>query len=142
MTIRKTFEINQPKTLGNLFPKFQAGKSLNVISLCHMYLNFRDRDQQLRMLLHHLHPILKRQNIIYCIYVIEQSGNAPFNRAMMLNIGFTMAMNLTSQDYWDCFIFHDVDMFLENDYNLYQCPRQPRHLAVGTYALYNFLPKY
>ena len=83
------------------------------------------------MLLHHLHPILKRQNIIYGIYVIEQTGNVPFNRAMMLNIGFTMAMNLTSQDYWDCFVFHDVDMLPENDNNLYHCPSQPHHLAVG-----------
>lgn len=86
------------------------------------------------MLLHHLHPILKRQNIIYGIYVIEQTGNVPFNRAMMLNIGFTMAMNLTSQDYWDCFVFHDVDMLPENDNNLYHCPSQPHHLTVGMYS--------
>ena len=72
---------------------------------------------------------------MYRIYVIEQSGKALFNRAMMLNIGFTMAMNLTSPDYWDCFIFHDVDIFLENDYNLYNCPSKPRHLIAGMYFI-------
>ena len=41
---------------------------------------FRDRDRELRILLHHLHPILKRQEITYTIYVIEQAGNTPFNR--------------------------------------------------------------
>ena len=41
---------------------------------------FRDRDRELRILLHHLHPILKRQEITYIIYVIEQAGKTPFNR--------------------------------------------------------------
>ena len=32
---------------------------------------YRDRDLQLRMFLHHMHPILQRQQLDYGIYVIE-----------------------------------------------------------------------
>ena len=35
-------------------------------------LPYRDRDRNLRILLHHLHPMLKRQQLYYGIYVIEQ----------------------------------------------------------------------
>ena len=33
---------------------------------------YRDRDKELRILLHHLHPILQRQHLTYGIFVIEQ----------------------------------------------------------------------
>ena len=41
-----------------------------------------------------------------------------------------MANNL-SNNYWDCFIFHDVDLLPEDDRNLYTCPYQPRHMSVA-----------
>ena len=50
---------------------------------------------------------------------------------MLFNIGFAMATNLTSLDYWNCFIFHDVDLLPEDDRNLYNCPTKPRHMSVG-----------
>ena len=49
----------------------------------------------------------------------------------MFNIGYTVAMNLT-KNYWQCFIFHDVDLLPEDDRNLYTCPNNPRHMSVGT----------
>ena len=66
----------------------------------------------------------------YCIYVIEQTKGRDFNRALLFNIGFQMAMNLTN-NFWECFIFHDVDLLPEDDRNLYNCPLKPRHMSVG-----------
>uniref|UniRef100_H2ZY98 Beta-1,4-galactosyltransferase n=2 Tax=Latimeria chalumnae TaxID=7897 RepID=H2ZY98_LATCH len=89
---------------------------------------FRNREKHLVYLLKHLHPFLQRQQVHYGIYVINQAGNAIFNRAKLLNIGYIEAL----KDYnWDCFIFHDVDLVPENDFNLYLCDNQPKHLVVA-----------
>ncbi|XP_053187831.1 beta-1,4-galactosyltransferase 4 [Scomber japonicus] len=91
----------------------------------------RNRERHLLYLLHHLHPFLQRQQLHYAIYVIQQAGDATFNRAKLLNVGYLEAM----KDYsWECFIFHDVDLVPENDYNLYICDKQPKHLVVGRNA--------
>ncbi|KAI4902494.1 hypothetical protein NFI96_014847, partial [Prochilodus magdalenae] len=88
----------------------------------------RNREKHLLYLLHHLHPFLQRQQLHYGIYVIHQAGEAMFNRAKLLNVGYLEAL----KDYsWDCFIFHDVDLVPENDRNLYTCEEQPKHLVVG-----------
>lgn len=52
---------------------------------------FRKRDNQLRTLLSHMHPIWKRQDISYQVYVITQIDGALFNRAKLLNIGVSEA---------------------------------------------------
>jgi len=57
-----------------------------------------------------------------------QSSSSAFNRGMLMNVGFTEALK---QRHWDCFIFHDVDLLPVNDYNLYTCPTQPRHMSVA-----------
>ncbi|XP_029956089.1 beta-1,4-galactosyltransferase 4-like isoform X1 [Salarias fasciatus] len=89
---------------------------------------FRNRERHLVYLLHHLHPFLQRQQLHYAIYVIHQAGNATFNRAKLLNIGYLEAL----KDYnWDCFIFHDVDLVPEDDRNLYVCAETPKHMAGG-----------
>ena len=54
---------------------------------------------------------------------------------MLFNIGFDMATYLTTQDFWNCFIFHDVDLLPEDDRNLYTCPTKPRQMAVGMRVL-------
>lgn len=36
----------------------------------------------------------------------------------MFNIGFKEVFN---DFYYDCFMFYDVDLFLENDFNIYIC---------------------
>ncbi|XP_060769050.1 beta-1,4-galactosyltransferase 4 isoform X2 [Neoarius graeffei] len=88
----------------------------------------RNREKHLLYLLHHLHPFLQRQQLHYAIYIIHQAGDAMFNRAKLLNIGYLEAL----KDFnWDCFIFHDVDLVPENDHNLYMCEAQPKHLVVG-----------
>ena len=69
-----------------------------------------------------------RQQVDYGIFIVEQDGAGPFNRAMLLNVGAAEA--LKSYDF-QCFIFHDVDLLPEDDRNLYTCPVQPRHMSVA-----------
>ncbi|KAE8621229.1 hypothetical protein XENTR_v10004732 [Xenopus tropicalis] len=88
----------------------------------------RNRERHLLYLLKHLHPFLQRQQLDYGIYVIHQTGNQKFNRAKLLNIGYLEALK---EEDWDCFIFHDVDLIPENDFNLYLCDTEPKHLVVG-----------
>ncbi|KAG7274363.1 hypothetical protein CRUP_028684 [Coryphaenoides rupestris] len=91
----------------------------------------RGREKHLLYLLHHLHPFLQRQQLHYAIYVIQQAGEATFNRAKLLNVGYIEA--LKDRD-WDCFVFHDVDLVPEDDRNLYMCDSQPKHMVVGRNA--------
>lgn len=88
----------------------------------------RNREKHLLYLLQHLHPFLQRQQLDYGIYVIHQAGNTKFNRAKLLNVGYLEALKEAN---WDCFIFHDVDLVPENDFNIYMCDTQPKHLVVG-----------
>ncbi|XP_036099134.1 beta-1,4-galactosyltransferase 4 [Molossus molossus] len=88
----------------------------------------RNRERHLTYLLEHLHPFLQRQQLEYGIYVIHQAGSKKFNRAKLLNVGYLEAIK---DEIWDCFIFHDVDLVPENDWNLYKCEAQPKHLVVG-----------
>ncbi|XP_053153811.1 beta-1,4-galactosyltransferase 1 isoform X1 [Hemicordylus capensis] len=89
---------------------------------------FRNRDEHLKYWLYFLHPILQRQQLDYGVYVINQDGEETFNRAKLLNVGFTEA--LKEYDY-DCFVFSDVDLIPMDDRNTYKCYQQPRHLSVS-----------
>nr|XP_057922130.1 beta-1,4-galactosyltransferase 2 [Doryrhamphus excisus]XP_057922132.1 beta-1,4-galactosyltransferase 2 [Doryrhamphus excisus] len=89
---------------------------------------FRHRENHLKYWLHYLHPILRRQKIDYGIYIINQLGDDTFNRAKLLNVGYTEA--LKDGDY-NCFIFSDVDLIPMDDRNLYHCYEQPRHFAIA-----------
>ncbi|KAG0724964.1 Beta-1,4-N-acetylgalactosaminyltransferase bre-4 [Chionoecetes opilio] len=89
---------------------------------------YRDRVSHLSVLLHHLHPILQRQQVDYTIFVVEQAGKGKFNRAMLMNVG---ALEALRHYPFNCFIFHDVDLLLEDDRNLYTCPEQPRHMSIA-----------
>lgn len=88
----------------------------------------RNREKHLMYLLEYLHPFLQRQQLDYGIYIIHQAGAKKFNRAKLLNVGYLEALK---EENWDCFIFHDVDLVPENDFNLYLCENQPKHLVVG-----------
>ncbi|KAM7430624.1 hypothetical protein ABFA07_018699 [Porites harrisoni] len=89
---------------------------------------YRNRYEQLLMFVRHMHPMLKRQNLDYRIFVIEQAGETPFNRAMLFNIGYKESLKF---DQYECFIFHDIDLIPEDDRNEYSCPSSPRHLSVA-----------
>ena len=66
----------------------------------------------MKTFLHHLHPILQRQQLDYRLFVIEQTSKEHFNRGILMNIGFVEALK---RDNFDCFIFHDVDLLPEDD---------------------------
>ena len=66
----------------------------------------------------------------WIFYNSYKAGYNDFNRGMLFNIGYTMSMNLTN-NFWRCFIFHDVDLLPEDDRSLYTCPELPRHMSVG-----------
>lgn len=98
---------------------------------------YRDREDHLRVFLYNMHQMLPRQQIDYGIFVIEEVGQAKFNRAKLFNVGYLEALAL--YDY-DCFIFHDVDLIPEDDRNLYTCPEQPRHMSVAIDTMQYRLP--
>ncbi|XP_078341735.1 beta-1,4-N-acetylgalactosaminyltransferase bre-4-like isoform X1 [Crassostrea virginica] len=89
---------------------------------------FRDRDIHLKIFLNNIHAFLMRQQLDYGIFVIDLEEGIPFNRALLLNVGFLEANKV--HDY-QCYIFHDVDLLPENDHNTYSCPEQPRHMSVA-----------
>ncbi len=81
-----------------------------------------------------MHPFLIKQQLDYGIFLIEPVQNITFNRGLLMNIGFLESLKL-SQNKWDCFIFHDVDLIPEDERNIYSCPELPRHMssAVSTF---------
>ncbi|XP_073250592.1 beta-1,4-galactosyltransferase 6-like [Porites lutea] len=98
---------------------------------------FRNRFEQLSVFLRHMHPLLKKQKLDYRIFVVEQSGDAPFNRAMLFNVGFKEALKF---DEYKCFIFHDVDLLPEEYRNKYNCNSSPRHMANAMDTFHYRLP--
>ncbi|XP_048458936.1 beta-1,4-galactosyltransferase 4 isoform X2 [Rhincodon typus] len=127
---RLTFEQVQKSN-----PKVQEGRyrpqECHAVQRVAILIPYRNRERHLLYLLEHLHPFLQRQLLDYGIYVINQAGNGVFNRAKLLNVGFLEALK---EHQWDCFIFHDVDLVPENDFNLYLCDHEPKHLVVGRNA--------
>ncbi|XP_041817512.1 beta-1,4-galactosyltransferase 1-like [Chelmon rostratus] len=89
---------------------------------------FRNRHDHLKHWLFYLHPILRRQQLDYGVYIINQDGEGVFNRAKLMNAGYVEA--LKEYDY-DCFVFSDVDLVPMDDRNFYRCFDNPRHLAVA-----------
>ena len=45
-----------------------------------------------------------------------------------MNIGFIEANTLGD---FDCVIFHDVDLYPEDDRHLYKCPENPTHMSAA-----------
>lgn len=126
LTLKDVVTNNKEVRDGEYEPSDCAARHSVAILIPH-----RSREKHLLYLLHHLHPFLQRQQLHYAIYVIQQAGDATFNRAKLLNVGYLEAL----KDYsWECFIFHDVDLVPENDHNLYICDDQPKHLVVGRNA--------
>jgi len=87
---------------------------------------YRNRYQHLLYFLQYMHPLLQRKLFEYKIFIINQFGADPFNRAKLINIGF----NEAKKEGFNCFIFHDVDMILENDKCPISCDKGPIHLGL------------
>ncbi|KAK6103236.1 N-terminal region of glycosyl transferase group 7 family protein [Brugia pahangi] len=86
---------------------------------------FRDRQTHLTRLIDFLIPVFKRQELDFRFIVTEQYGNGLFNKGRIMNAAFRLAESLNVS----CVIFHDVDMFPQNDRNFYGCPPTPRHIG-------------
>nr|DBA28589.1 TPA: hypothetical protein GDO54_008918 [Pyxicephalus adspersus] len=87
---------------------------------------FRNREPHLKIWLYNMHPFLQKQQADYGIYVVEQHGESKFNRAKLMNVGFSEAIK--EYDY-NCFIFSDVDIIPMDQRNLYRCSTNPKHMA-------------
>jgi hypothetical protein len=94
---------------------------------------YRNRLSNLKIFLNNIHEFMSKRNVNYGIYLIEPVINVTFNRGLLMNVGFVEAIkdtiegaspklvydlerNLSSigqvKTYWDCFVFHDVDMIV------------------------------
>lgn len=99
---------------------------------------YRDRPDNLRVFLHHMHQYLRKQELDYGIYIIEQSAGDDFNRAKLLNVGYEVSKRLHDHN---CFVFHDVDLIPENDRSIYACQEHPYHLS-RCLDIYGYVPSY
>ncbi|CAL8102810.1 unnamed protein product [Orchesella dallaii] len=99
---------------------------------------YRYRWNHLKLLLSVLHPMLRRQEMSYQVFVAEQFGNYTFNKGALMNAAFLLAMNYSRS--FDCVIFHDVDLLPETDRNIYGCANSPTHLSVSIDAYGYRLP--
>ncbi|XP_066537806.1 beta-1,4-galactosyltransferase 2 [Hoplias malabaricus] len=124
MTMEKVQRENPNVTEGGKYTPLDCRPKQKVAII----IPFRHRDHHLKYWLHYLHPILRRQKIDYGIYIINQLGEDTFNRAKLLNVGYTEALKDAE---YDCFIFSDVDLIPMDDRNLYHCYDQPRHFAIA-----------
>ncbi|XP_073455471.1 beta-1,4-galactosyltransferase 1-like isoform X5 [Aquarana catesbeiana] len=101
----------------------QLCKALQKIAII---IPYRNREPHLKTWLHYMHPFLQKQQGEYGVYVVEQIEMSTFNRAKLMNVGFTEA----SKDYdYNCFIFSDVDIIPMDERNLYRCSQNPKHMA-------------
>ncbi|CAF1377236.1 unnamed protein product, partial [Didymodactylos carnosus] len=105
-----------------------APPNLNFSLEVAIIIPYRDRLEQLTILLYYLHPILQRQELDYKIYVSEQTGNDTYNKGISMNAAFIYA---SSEYDFQCYVFHDVDLIPEDDRNMYSCPLFPRHMSVA-----------
>lgn len=113
---------------------------------------YRNRENHLRGVLAHLHPILQMQQLSYRILVVEQvrcrlvdSTLIPFwhheichmqrnpeifNKAALMNSAVVEAM-ARWWDETDCITFHDVDTLMEDGRNLIRCGAHPVHYGLA-----------
>ncbi|XP_055895831.1 beta-N-acetyl-D-glucosaminide beta-1,4-N-acetylglucosaminyl-transferase-like [Biomphalaria glabrata] len=90
---------------------------------------FQDRQTHLDILLAVLLPMLVRQGLDFCVFVIEQMSRNEFNKSLLTNVGYIEALKI---DDFDCFIFHDVDLVPIDDRNIYRCHTDgPVHMAAA-----------
>lgn len=89
---------------------------------------YRNRTEQLKTFLYHMHSFLQKQYIHYQIYVIEQTFDTEFNRGKLFNVGYR---EVAMRSLAGCFIFHDVDLMPENINNIYGCTSCPRHMSTS-----------
>ncbi|KAL3110132.1 hypothetical protein niasHT_015735 [Heterodera trifolii] len=115
------------------FPELSPGghwKPSNCVALhkVGIVIPYRDRKSHLVRLLDFLIPVLKRQQLDFRFIVTEQNGDSLFNKGRIMNAAFRFGQRQLGLD---CLIFHDVDMFPQDDRTPYGCPPEhtPRHVG-------------
>jgi hypothetical protein len=86
---------------------------------------YRDREEHLAKFVPHMEKFLSDKEIDFKIFVVEQGNDRPFNRGWLINVGY----DISSQQGFDYFCFHDVDMLPEDDTCDYSWVDKPTHLA-------------
>ena len=84
---------------------------------------YRDREEHLARFVPHMEKFLS--DIDFKIFIVEQGNDRPFNRGWLINVGY----DISSQQGFDYFCFHDVDMLPEDDTCDYSWVDKPTHLA-------------
>ncbi len=118
---------------------FSSPKECSSNAKVALVIPYRNRDHNLKIFLKHIHPFLSKQQLDYGIYLVEPLPNLEFNRGLLMNIGFLEALKM-SNNKWECFIFHDVDLLPEDERNLYTCSDNPRHMSGAVSTLGYRLP--
>src|SRR5690606_3535305 len=94
-----------------------------------MVVPFRDRESHLQVFSHFMRAYFK-DYIDFRMFIIEQVDKQPFNRAMLMNVGY----DITKADYDSC-SFHDVDLLPGepiNDYT-YACACVCRSVCLSVF---------
>ena len=97
---------------------------------------YRNREENLKEFIPHIRHFLK--DVRHRIVVIEQAEDGLFNRAKLLNVGFSLYRDANAY-----FCFHDVDMLPESASCGYSYPVMPTHLSAYCSQFdYQFDPDY
>ena len=86
---------------------------------------YRDREEHLAKFVPHMEKFLSDKELDFKIFIVEQGNDRPFNRGWLINVGY----DISSQQGFDYFCFHDVDMLPEDDTCDYSWVDKPTHLA-------------
>lgn len=88
---------------------------------------YRNRQKHLDVFLPYMHNFLRKQQLHYKIYLIEQEDKKPWNKGLLYNIGAKRAI----AEKFPCLILHDVDLLPLDESNLYACLNNPRHMSAS-----------
>ncbi|XP_064624527.1 beta-1,4-galactosyltransferase 4-like isoform X2 [Lineus longissimus] len=89
---------------------------------------YRDRFENLKIFLNHMHGFLQKQKLQYGIFVVEQGDKKQFNRAKLMNVGYVEILKLGD---YNCFVVHDIDKLPDNSENVYTCQDAPKAMMVS-----------
>ena len=67
-----------------------------------------------------------RTGFIEKAIIVRRSYPYHQNLSKLINVGFKEVSKLNE---FDCFIFHDVDLLIENDNAIYHCEETPMHYS-------------
>lgn len=85
---------------------------------------YRNRENNKKIFIPYINEYLTSKNFSFDIFLIEQKDTKAFNRAKLLNVGYSIS---SQKDQYESIVMHDIDMLPVNvDYSASQIPT---HLA-------------